>query len=98
MRQVLRIARDEWRQWSRSRLAWVSSALLLLVLVSTAVLTFLQVAQETEARSALQRQAHDTFLSQPARHPHRMVHYGHYVFRSPSPLAAFDPGLDPVTG
>ena len=98
MRQVLRIAREEWRQWSRSRLAWVSSALLLLVLVSTAVLTLLQVAQETAARSALQRQAHDTFLSQPARHPHRMVHYGHYVFRSPSPLAAFDPGLDPVTG
>ena len=65
---------------------------------STAVLTLLQVAQETAARSALQRQAHDTFLSQPARHPHRMVHYGHYVFRSPSPLAAFDPGLDPVTG
>lgn len=98
MSAVQRIAREEWRQWSRSRLAWVSSALLLLVLISTAVLTLLQVTQETASRDALQRQAHDTFLSQPARHPHRMVHYGHYVFRSPSPLAAFDPGLEPVTG
>lgn len=98
MRPVLRIAREEWRHWSRSRLAWAASALLLLVLLTTAVLTLVQVAQDTAARSALQREAHETFLSQPARHPHRMVHYGHYVFRGPSPLAAFDPGLDPVTG
>ena len=27
-----------------------------------------------------------------------MVHYGHYVFRTPAPLARFDPGLDAVTG
>jgi ABC-2 type transport system permease protein len=27
-----------------------------------------------------------------------MVHYGHYVFRTPAPLALFDPGLDSVTG
>lgn len=98
MRPVLRIAREEWRHWSRSRLAWAASALLLLVLVTTAVSTLLQVAEDTASRSALQREADDTFFSQPARHPHRMVHYGHYVFRAPSPLAAFDPGLDTVTG
>jgi len=27
-----------------------------------------------------------------------MVHYGHYVFRAPPPLAMFDPGVDAVTG
>jgi len=27
-----------------------------------------------------------------------MVHYGHYLFRAPAPLAIFDPGLDAVTG
>jgi ABC-2 type transport system permease protein len=27
-----------------------------------------------------------------------MVHYGHYVFRTPPPLAMIDPGVDPVTG
>ena len=27
-----------------------------------------------------------------------MVHYGHYVFRSPPPLAILDPGIDAVTG
>ncbi len=27
-----------------------------------------------------------------------MVHYGHYVFRTPAPLAIADPGVDPYTG
>jgi len=27
-----------------------------------------------------------------------MVHYGHYLFRAPVPLALFDPGLDAITG
>ena len=27
-----------------------------------------------------------------------MVHYGHYVYRTPSALSVFDPGLDALTG
>ena len=45
-----------------------------------------------------QLNAEETFLAQPDRHPHRMVHYGHYLFRAPAPLAIFDPGIDKVTG
>ena len=45
-----------------------------------------------------QAEAEEVFVSQPDRNPHRMVHYGHYVFRTPVPLALFDPGLDAVTG
>ena len=56
-------------------------------------------AQEARhERLHLQEQSEETFLSQPDRHPHRMVHYGHYVFRAPPPLAMFDPGVDTVTG
>jgi ABC-2 type transport system permease protein len=92
------IAREEWRYWARSRLALTASALLALVLLSTAVTTATHMAAEQDARLRLQEEAHQAFISQPARHPHRMVHYGHYVFRPPAPLAAFDPGLDPITG
>jgi ABC-2 type transport system permease protein len=53
---------------------------------------------ERHERLHQQGQAEAAFLAQPDRHPHRMVHYGHYVFRTPAPLAVFDPGLDPVTG
>lgn len=44
------------------------------------------------------RRAPRTFLAQPDRHPHRMVHYGHYAFRTSPLLAALDPGVDAVTG
>jgi ABC-2 type transport system permease protein len=76
----------------------VSMALLALVLLSTIGLTTLQVSVDSTMRATHQQEAREAFLSQPARHPHRMVHYGHFVFRSPAPLAVFDPGLDPITG
>lgn len=98
MRQVFIIASAEWRYWLRSRLALGGALLLVGLLVATTVLTTLRVQGEALVRAHHQAEAEAAFLSQPARHPHRMVHYGHYVFRTPAPLALFDPGLDPVTG
>jgi ABC-2 type transport system permease protein len=92
------VAAAQWCAWRRSRLAQAAVALLALLLVATTVLTGLRMQAEREARAHHQAQAEATFLAQPDRHPHRMVHYGHYVFRTPAPLALFDPGLDAVTG
>ncbi|MFK8031622.1 MAG: DUF3526 domain-containing protein [Gammaproteobacteria bacterium] len=98
MNKVLRIAVEEWRFWFRSRLA-VSATLLLLIVVTAAVIsTVSRVQSEADARQSMQSAAEEAFLSQPDRHPHRMVHYGHYVFRKPAPLAVIDPGVDPLTG
>lgn len=93
-----RVAREEWRYWARSRLALIAAAFLALVLLATALATIDRIDAERETRMRLQHEAHSAFLAQPARHPHRMVHYGHYVFRTPAPLAAFDSGLDPIVG
>ena len=98
MRPVLLIAAAEWRYWLRSRLALSGALLLTGLLVATTVLTTLRMGDERAERSHHQAEAEAAFLAQPDRHPHRMVHYGHYVFRTPAPLALFDPGLDPVTG
>ena len=90
---ALRVFTEEWRYWIRSRLA-VTATLLLLVVVATAVVSTLSRIQlETASRQSMQNAAEEAFLAQPDRHPHRMVHYGHYVFRTPSPLAAVDPGV-----
>lgn len=98
MNPLLRIAADEWRYWLRSHLA-VGGVLVFFVLIATSsVLTTLSINAQTHERLHQQSEAEQTFLSQPDRHPHRMVHYGHYVFRAPTPLAIFDPGLDSVTG
>jgi ABC-2 type transport system permease protein len=94
----LLIAREEWRFWIRSRLAVAATVLALLLVVVSLVTTMSRLASEREARSSLQTTAEETFRAQPGRHPHRMVHYGHYVFRTPAPLAVVDPGVDPYTG
>ncbi len=98
MRTSLTIAIQEWRYWSRTRLATVVALLAFILIVISVFVTFSQVVKERETRKSLQVKAEETFRDQPARHPHRMVHYGHYVFRTPSPLAVLDPGVDPYTG
>ncbi len=98
MKDLLIIAGAEWRYWLRSRLAGSAAVLLVGLLVATTVLTTLRMQGQASDRMHHQAEAEASFLSQPARHPHRMVHYGHYVFRTPLPLALFDPGLDMVTG
>lgn len=98
MKHLFTIAGAEWRYWLRSRLALGGAVLLAGLLLATTVLTTLRMRGEAEDRAHHQAEAEAAFLSQPARHPHRMVHYGHYVFRTPAPLSLFDPGLDPVTG
>ncbi len=95
---VLRIAREEWRFWLRTKTGVAASAVVLLLVLTSLVTTFIRVETEREARLQLQAIAEETFRSQPARHPHRMIHYGHYVFRAPAPLATADPGVDPYTG
>jgi ABC-2 type transport system permease protein len=98
MTHLFVIAGAEWRYWLRSRLALAGTLLLVGLLTATTVLGTLRMHSEAADRVHHQNQAEAAFLSQPARHPHRMVHYGHYVFRTPPPLALFDPGLDSVTG
>lgn len=98
MNQIFGVAADEWRYWRRSQLALGGAIVFLILVISTSFLNMLRIDAETETRSHQQTQAEETFLGQPDRHPHRMVHYGHYVFRTPAPLAIFDPGLDFVIG
>ncbi len=98
MKLLLNIAASEWRYWLRSYLVVSGTAIFILLLLLTTIVTTLRMESEHHAREHQQQTSEATFLSQPDRHPHRMVHYGHYVFRSPAPLAAFDPGLDSVTG
>ncbi|MGF1545496.1 MAG: ABC transporter permease [Parvularculaceae bacterium] len=98
MTGALTIARDELRYWMRSRLAVSVLAVGLLLTLVSVVLTGARMADAAHERQHLQDEARETFLAQPDRHPHRMVHYGHYVFRAPPPLSAIDPGVDAFTG
>ncbi|MBC54278.1 MAG: ABC transporter permease [Gammaproteobacteria bacterium] len=98
MTAILHIARGEWQHMLRTRLAVTIIVMLLALIAVAAASSAQQLVSESQTREAYQREAEATFRSQPARHPHRMVHYGHYVFRTPAPLAVIDPGVDPFTG
>ncbi len=92
------IARAELVHLRHSRLAVVLAVLLALVMLVASLNALWFAQSETALRSANQQAAEAAFEEQPDRHPHRMVHYGHYVYRSLPPLAAIDPGVDAFTG
>jgi ABC-2 type transport system permease protein len=98
MNVVKRIAREEWRSLFRDRVA-VFGLLLLTVLTLVAALNAYEHQRNANAeRARYQAQSNHEFESQPDRHPHRAAHFGHFLFRPLSALAAFDPGIDAYTG
>ena len=95
---TIRIAREEWRALARSRVAVLAGALLVLLILTATFISLQKQAAIDEARSRYQAEQVEEFYNQPDRHPHRMVHYGQFVFRPLAPLAFFDFGVDPYTG
>lgn len=98
MMRGLLIAQAELLLLLRSRLALIGLISLLLLSVIAAVSSVSHVHAERAVRASQQIETDALFEAQPARHPHRMVHYGTYVYRPVSALAAFDPGIDPFAG
>ncbi|MFK7865647.1 MAG: ABC transporter permease [Pseudohongiellaceae bacterium] len=98
MKTIALIAGDELRYWRRSKVAWTVLITMVLVSLCAAVVSNSEVSRRAEERLAQQAEADAIFQEQPDRHPHRMVHYGHYVYRTASPLAVIDSGIDSMVG
>ena len=98
MTAVFLIASDELRYLRRSNAAWFILLTLLFVSICAAIVSDAEVSRRAEERLAQQAEADAIFQAQPDRHPHRMVHYGHYVYRPASPLAVIEPGIDSMVG
>ena len=98
MNIIKQIACDEWRFWHRTKLATTAIIIGTLLTIISAIVNSFTMEKATHEREHLQQSAEAQFLEQPDRHPHRMVHYGHYVFRAPSPLSIIEPGVDAYTG
>lgn len=98
MSPVVLIARDELRLMARNRVAVIAFALLVLLTLTAVASAWSQQQGVAELRARHAEAALADFQAQPDRHPHRVVHYGTFVFRPLGPLAAFDPGVDAFTG
>jgi len=98
MSPVSLIARDELHMMARNRVAMIGIGLLLLLTMVAVVSAWAHQRGIAELRNRHAHVAETAFDAQPDRHPHRMVHYGTFIFRPLGPLAAFDPGVDAFTG
>ncbi|GGC12452.1 ABC transporter permease [Novosphingobium endophyticum] len=98
MSPTLLIARDELRLMRRNRVAVIAFVLLVLLTLTAAVTAWSHQQGIADLRQRHQTAADSAFDAQPNRHPHRVVHYGTFIFRPLGPLAAFDPGVDAFTG
>lgn len=95
---VTRIAREEWRALGRNRTGLIASLLLAALVLASALISFERRGAIETQRAAYQASVDHEFDAQPDRHPHRMVHYGQFVFRPLGALAFFDFGVDAFTG
>ncbi|WP_076073147.1 ABC transporter permease [Sphingomonas montana] len=98
MSVVRLIARDELRLMARNRVAVIAFVLLILLTLVAAASAWTHQRGIATLRARHAHAAEAAFKGQPDRHPHRMVHYGTFIFRPLGPLAAFDPGVDAFTG
>ena len=98
MSALVPVMRNELRAMIRNRTALAGIALLAMLAIVATVVSLHHMNGAAEYRARQQAAAQAAFEAQPDRHPHRVVHYGHFVYRLPSALAAFDAGVDPFTG
>ena len=94
---VKTICVDQWRYWLRTKVAATVLLLGAILTLAALVVNAFHIEEAAHARDHLQTEAEARFKAQPDKHPHRMVHYGHYVFRAPTPLSVIEPGVDTYT-
>jgi ABC-2 type transport system permease protein len=98
MKTAALVASHELLALWRSRVAAIALAVVVVLSSVAALAAWERARAAEETRARLQAQADQEFDAQPDRHPHRMVHYGHFAFRHLNALAAFDPGIDAFAG
>ncbi len=98
MSAVRLIARDELRLMTRNRVAIIALVLVVLLTLVAVASSWAHQRGIADLRARHAEAAEAAFKAQPDRHPHRVVHYGTFIFRPLGPLAAFDPGVDAFTG
>lgn len=95
---TLRIALEEGRWLWRHGLPRVAGLAMLALMLAATVAAWSLAGNAEVARERAQAAADQSFLDQPERHPHRVVHYGQFALRPLGPLAFFDFGIEPYTG
>lgn len=88
----------DWRERRRDWRVWLVLAIGVLLALCAALLCALDLQATLAARSSAQQAEQRRWSQQGAKYPHAAAHYGVYVFKPLSALAALDPGIEQYVG
>ena len=98
MHTWLEIMRFEWKRWRHdhtTRYLWIGLLLLSMLTVFAGIEHYREHADSHAMATSLSQQQWD---AQPDRHPHRVSHFGDFVFKPLHFLSSFDTGGHAFTG
>lgn len=90
--------RADWRERLRDWRVWLVLGLGAALAAAAATLTSLELQERLAARQTAQQAEQQRWLNQGKKYAHSAAHYGIYVFKPLSPLAAVDPGVERFVG
>jgi ABC-2 type transport system permease protein len=96
--QARGVARAELRRLLRERGVAFALGIVLLLAVVSLLVTVQRNAAANAQQAAHAAAADQDWRVQPDRHPHRVVHFGDFVFKPSSPLASIDWGVESHAG
>jgi ABC-2 type transport system permease protein len=88
----------DWRARRRDWRVWLVAGVGMALAACAALLSSLALNATLEARAAAQQAEHERWQHQGSKYPHAAAHYGVYVFKPLSTLAALDPGIERYVG
>ncbi|MBJ7312528.1 DUF3526 domain-containing protein [Rugamonas sp. CCM 8940] len=88
----------DWRERRRDWRVWLVVGVGLALACCAALLSALQLSATLDARGSAQQAEQQRWSQQGKKYPHAAAHYGVYVFKPLSALAALDPGIEHYVG
>lgn len=88
----------DWRERRRDWRVWLVIAAGLLLAAGAALQSSMELSATLEARADARQSEQERWSHQGKKYPHAAAHYGVYVFKPLSALAALDPGIERYVG
>ena len=88
----------DWRERRRDWRVWLVVGVGLALAACAALLSSLELRATLDARGEAQQAEQQRWSQQGKKYPHAAAHYGVYVFKPLSALAALDPGIEHYVG
>ena len=88
----------DWRERRRDWRVWLVVGVGLALAACAALLSSMELRATLEGRAIAQQAEQQRWSQQGKKYPHSAAHYGVYVFKPLSALAALDPGIEHYVG